>query len=333
MIVVTSICTLAADKISIVDLPKHAIEQSQLTLKGSRPFHLKARVVESTNLDNDDYKAEVEEYWLAADKWRRTIKTSEFSQTLIVNGDKVSEQINGDYYPHWLYMIVNAILDPGAALQGVDMSKSADNPMIGGAKFCRRFAFRAGIPPVGNNVFSTYCFDGGLLDSVGKPGYDAEYGNYKKFAEKQVAQKIREYTESDTELEAKIYELSELGAPDESLFAVPEPTARLRTTIVSEETIRGLSLSSPAMQWPTIQGGKSSGVLSIYLCIDREGRVRETYPLNSDHPVMTDAARKQLMNWRFKPASNGGVPVQVESILTFAYETKIEPPAPSSKAH
>jgi hypothetical protein len=329
----TSICTLAADKISTVDLPKHAIEQSQLTLKGSRPFHLKARIVEATNLDNDGYKADVEEYWLAPNRWRRTLKTSDFSQTLIVNGDKVSEQIHGGYYPHWLYTMVNAILDPGAALQDVDMSKSPDNPMIGGTKFCRRFAFRAGIPPVGNNVFSTYCFDGGLLDSVGKPGYDAEYRNYKKFAEKQVARKIREYIESGTELEATIYELSDLGAPDESLFAIQEPTGQLRTAIVSEETVRGLSLSAPVIQWPTIQGGKSSGVLSIYLCIDREGLVRETYPLNSDHPVMSDAARKQVMNWRFKPASNAGVPIQVESILTFAYETKIEPAAPSSRAH
>jgi hypothetical protein len=328
-----SICTLAADKISIVDLPKHAIEQSQLTLTGSRPFHLKARIVEATNLDNDDYKAEVEEYWLAPDKWRRTVKTSEFSQTLIVNGDKVSEQIDGGYYPHWLYTMVNAIFDPGAALQGIDMSKSPDNPMIGGTKFCRRFAFRAGIAPVGNNVFSTYCFDSGLLDSVGKPGYDAEYGNYKKFAEKQVARKIREYIESGTELEATIYELTELGAAEESLFAIRESTAQLRRAIVSEETIRALSLSAPAMQWPAISGGKSSGVLSIYLCIDREGLVRETYPLNSDNPFMSDAARKQLMNWRFKPASNGGVLVQVESILTFAYETRIESRLPNSTAH
>jgi hypothetical protein len=333
LISLTCLCTLAADKVSIADLPKHAIEQSQLTLPGSRPFHLKARVVEATNLENDSYKAEIEEHWLAPNKWRRVLKTSEFSQTLIVNGDKVSEQIIGDYYPHWLYVMVNAILDPGAALQGVDMSKSPDNPMIGGTKFCRRFAFRAGIPPVGNNVFSTFCFEGSLLDSVGKPGYDAEYGTYKKFAEKQVGRKVREYIESGTELEATIYELSELGTTDESFFAIQEPSAQLRRAVVAEETLRGLSLSSPGMQWPTIEGGKSSGVLSIYVCVDREGHVRETYPLNSDHPVMSDSARKQVMNWRFKPASNGGVPVQVESILTFAYETRIEPLAPSSKTH
>jgi hypothetical protein len=322
---------LTADNNSIADLPKRAVAQSQITQPGSRPFHLKARIVEATNSDNDSYKAEIEEYWSAPDKWRRTLKTSEFSQTLVINGDSISEQIEGDYYPNWLRTIVDAIFDPGAALQGVDMSKSPDNPMIGGAKVCRRFAFRAGVPPIGNNVFSTFCFEGSLLDSVSKPGYEVRYESYKKFTQKQVARKVHEYIEPGTELESTIYELNELGTSDESLFTIREPAARLRTIVVSEETLRGLSLSSPAMKWPAIQGGKSTGVLSIYVCIDREGLVRETYPLNSDNPFMTDAARKQVTDWRFKPASDKGVPVQAEAILTFAYETKIEPPAPSSK--
>jgi len=38
---------------------------------------------------------------------------------------------------------------------------------------------------------------------------------------------------------------------------------------------------------------------------------------------MSDAAREQLMKWRFKPESRDGAPVQMEAILTFAYETRI----------
>ena len=72
-------------------------------------------------------------------------------------------------------------------------------------------------------------------------------------------------------------------------------------------------------------------MLSIYVCIDREGQVREIYGLNSDHPIMTDAARQQVIKWRFKPASNGGVPVQVETVLTFSYETRIAPASEGGK--
>jgi len=86
--------------------------------------------------------------------------------------------------------------------------------MGGTPKLCRRFAYRAGISPVGNNVFSTYCFEGGLLDSIGKPGYHADYGSYKKFNGKQVARRVREYIEPGTELEASIEELDVLRNTD-----------------------------------------------------------------------------------------------------------------------
>jgi len=317
---------VGAEKVSATDLPKHAIEQSRITVTGAPPFHLRATVMEATNPENDGYRGEIEEYWAAPNKWKRTVKTGRFSQTLIVNGEKTSEQITGDYYPNWLRTLVTAILDPASSVEGLDMSKSSDNPMIGGDLFCRRFAFRAGIPPVGNNVFSTFCFNGGLLESVGKPGYYAAYKNYKKFMGKQVARKVREYIESGTELEASVVELSELHNADEAFFAVEEPAARLETLRVTEAALRGLVVGTPVIQWPTIHGGKPAGVLSIYACIDRGGKVREVYGLNSDHPEMTDAAQKQVMTWQLKPAVNqAGAHVQVESILTFAYETHIGP--------
>jgi hypothetical protein len=63
----------AADSLS--DLPKKAMERSQITSPGSHPFVLKAQVLEITNPSNANYKAEIEEYWVAPDKWRRTVKT------------------------------------------------------------------------------------------------------------------------------------------------------------------------------------------------------------------------------------------------------------------
>jgi hypothetical protein len=312
---------IASDKLS--DLPKHAVEQSQITLPGSHPFHLRAKVVEATNRDNENYNAEIEEFWESPTKWRRTIAAPNFSQTLIVNGDRVSEELKGDYYPNWLRTMVNAIFDPESSLKGVDMEQSSDNPMIGGNKVCRRFAFRAGTPPVQNNVFSTYCFEGGLLESVGKPGYHAQYLAYKKFLDKKVARKVREYIEPGTELEANIDELTE-WAPDETVLLVDKPAGQLRTINVNEETARKLAVDAPGMHWPPIHGGKPVGVLSIYVCLDRGGKVKETYALNSDHPEMADAARKQVTDWHFKSAISQGTPVQVEGILTFAYTTKLE---------
>jgi Gram-negative bacterial TonB protein C-terminal len=319
----------AEGQTSLHDLPARAVERSQITLPGSPPFHLRAKVFEGTNLDNDSYNADIEEDWAAPDKWRRTVKMAKFSETLTVNGGTVGAQINGDYYPLWLRTLVDAIFNPGGPLQGMDMTKSSDNPIPSldvETPTCRRFGYRVGTPPATNTIFASYCFQDGLLQAIYKPGYLAEYSKYKKFGDKQVARRIDEEIESGTTLEADIVELNAPATLDDSLFRVEQPSAPLRTITVSEQDFRALALYAPDIhQWPTIQDGKPVGTLSIYVCVDQRGTVREIYALNSDNPYMTDAARKQVMSWRFKPVSDNGEPVQIESILTFAYRTEIAP--------
>ena len=322
------VSSLATAAESLADQPKKAIEKSQITAAGSRPFLLKARMLEITNPSNESYKAEIEEQWIAPDKWRRTVKGANFSETLVVSGDKTSEQITGDYFPNWLRSMVTAIFNPGAALQGVDLSRSSDNPRIGVPEACRRFAFMAGVPPVSNKVFSIYCFLDGLIVSVRTPGYTVGYKDYKKFAGKQVARKVTEYIEEGTVLEATIEELSELKSPDESQFAIHEASAPLQTIKVDEATLRGLAVNPPDIVWPTIRSGADKGTLSLYVCLDRNGRVRETYELNSSNPGLDAAVRDQIMKWQFKTTTNQGVPVQLESTLTFAFQTGVADPIP-----
>lgn len=333
ILVGTGVAALAGQKIPLADLPKHAIEQSQLTVSGTPAFHLKAKVFEKTDRHNDSHDAEIAENWASPDKWRRTVKAGSFSEVLIANGNKITEQLEGDYYPNWLRTIVDGIFDPGAALLGVDLTKSGDTartrviPLgyveaadLDGPEVCRRFQFLASASHVTNPIFSTYCFSKGLLQSIGVPGYDLSYSNYKKFADKQVARTLGEYIEPGTELEADIEELIELPPADDALFASRQDSAPLRTVAVKEDTVRNMVLSAPDIRWPPMRSGINPGRLSIYICIDREGHVRETYPLNSDNPNMTAAARQQVMKWSFRPASNKGEPVQVESILTFEFQ-------------
>ena len=55
--------------------------------------------------------------------------------------------------------------------------------------------------------------------------------------------------------------------------------------------------------------------------------MREVWPLSSDNPDVTAAARQQVMKWRFQPYVNG-VPMQMESILTFAFNAVKGAPIP-----
>ena len=132
--------------------------------------------------------------------------------------------------------------------------------------------------------------------------------------------------EPGTTIEAKLTEVSELKSPQEPMFAINQPTPsgeRIKSVRVSEATARALSLLTPDIIWPTVRSGKTSGVLSMYVSVDRAGYVREAWPLNSDNAGLEDPARAQVMKWRFKPATVEGSRVQVETVLTFAFGTQI----------
>jgi hypothetical protein len=306
------------------ELPKLAIQKSQLTLPGSVPFHLTATVLNPKDPTDQAHTARIEELWVSPQKWRRKVTTPDFSQLLIVSGGRVHEEITGDYYPNWLRTLVNALFDPGAPLQGVDLTTSDDNPVRNTKQVCRRFATAVGIAPVSNDVFSTYCFLYGLLDHVTLPGYVVAYQDYAPFSGKQVSRRIQEYLGRELQPEARIIELNVLKAPDESLFAITEAHPLLKTVFVTEQDARAHILDASPMVWPKIHEGQAVGLASIYVCIDRDGRVRETHNLNNDHPDVADSAREQVMRWRFRPFMAEGVPVQADTILTWAYATELE---------
>ncbi|MBZ5553709.1 MAG: energy transducer TonB [Acidobacteriia bacterium] len=321
-----------AQQIPIGEAAEHAVAQSKLTTPGSPPFHLKAKILEKDSPETDRI-ADIEVFWVAPDKWRRTIQSPDFTQTLIINGDKIFEQDEDDYYALWLRELVTALLDPLPVLEVLKqsntlISKPPNSPL---ANSCLRFQTKVGVAPVENIAFSAICFEGsyGLLNYVGIPGYSVEFKDYKRFKEKLVPYLLVTNPEPGTTIEAKITELSELKDPDESLFAIAHPSPKqelVRSVFLPEAPLRGLALQTPDIVWPTVRGGKTSGVLSIYVSVDRSGHVRETFPGNSANPGLDDTVRQQVQKWQFKPAVSDGQPVQVEGYLTFAFNTKIENP-------
>jgi hypothetical protein len=334
-------CTLASaswagdnKSVPLAEVAEHAVEQSKLTSLGSTPFHLKAKIVETTNPDSV-YKADIEEFWVSPEKFRRTITSSGFSQTLVVNGDKVSEQNVGDYSPWWLNDLVAAIFDPLPMLDSLKNVNGSMQKPSGSehSNSCARLQTKVGTPPAENSAFLVFCFEGshGLLESVVTPGYDADFKDYRDFKGKRVARRIVIDPESGTKIEAKVAELTELTNPDEGLFAVHQPTLpteRLTRTRISEAVARSLLISPPDILWPSVRSGKTSGVLSMFVSVDREGHVRETWPLNSDNAGLEDSARAQVMKWQFKPAKMHDVTVQTETVLTLAFNTKVGDPIP-----
>ena len=319
--------------VSVGEAADHAVEQSKLTLPGGTPFHLKAHIA-SAGAPKPEYSADVEEYWVAPGKWRRTVEAAGFSQTLIANGGQVSETIKGDYYPFWLHDLVTALVDP---LPMVDQLKSmrgqVEIPQDSlKSSSCMSMQLKAGTPPTQNNISYAFCFGGkiGLLQAVVTPGYKAQFDDYLPFKKKMVARTVRAEFTPGTTLTAKVIELTELVTLDEKLFAIEKATPvieQMKTNQVTEDVARTLALNTPAIVWPAVREGKTSGVLSLYISNDRAGRVREAWPMASGNSELNDAVRDQVLQWQYKPYVNGG-PSQMEVLLTFAFTTRIENPVP-----
>jgi hypothetical protein len=319
--------------VSVAQAAEHVVQQSKLTLTGGTPFHLKAHIANS-GAAKPEYAADVEEYWVSPEKWRRTVEAAAFSQTLIANGGQVSETITGDYYPFWLRNIVTALLDPlPMADQLKSMRGQVEIPQDSlKSSSCMNMQLKAGTPPAQNTISYAFCFGGkiGLLQAVLTPGYKAQFDDYLPFKKKMVARTVRAEFMPGTALTAKVTELTELAAPDEKLFTIEKATPvieQMKSSQVTEDVARTLALNTPAIVWPTVREGKTEGVMSVYVSNDRAGHVREAWPIAPANPELNDAVRRQVLQWQYKPYINGG-PSQMEALLTFAFTTRIENPIP-----
>lgn len=334
------ICILSATHVlgqdrtlTIAGAVNNALKQSQLTLPGSAPFHLKASI-RNTAQSNSEYKAEVEEYWLSPQSWRRTIESPAFSQTLVADGDKISETDRGDYYPFWLSDLVTAIFDPLPMHQQLQSFRGAVT-LSGESEddySCLNFSVPTGIPPAHGVLPYAFCFTGksGLLQEVATPGYKAHFEDYKPFKNKMVARRISAQLAPDAALEATIITVDDAEPPDRSLFAVDQstpPASQLKSQQVAETMARNSATAAPAPVWPPVREGKRTGALSVFISVDKPGQVREVWPLASDNPELNAAARDQVMHWRFQPYVNG-MPMQMQSVLTFAFDAMQGAPIP-----
>lgn len=290
--------------------------QATLVEPGSTPFHFQAIITEPS--DPNEH-IDVEMFWTAPDKWRRTIKSQEFSQTLIVNHDKVFEQDSADYMPLPIQVLTTAIVDPEpivAALRPGDLVVTKAN---GKANESGRVCF----DPAGKKCTIT---PNGLTESLGGAGRSVTFMNYEKFKGKPVARSISYRLDHGDSYQARITTLGEFKSNDEAEFAISDPTPsakQIRSVVMPETDLRALATQAMEIIWPQVlEDNNTSGQTSYYISIDRTGQVREILPLSVAVERADDSARRQIMRWKFNPAVKDGAPVQAEAILNFNFNTR-----------
>lgn len=323
-----SIISVSAQQISLQSSgaadSSGGLAQSNLTAAGASPFHLQASI---TDRDDPDNPIKVEMYWVSPSESRREIKSNEFTQTLIVNGDSISDEHTDDYVPVVIQTLITAMTDPAALLASrvstdkafTEANRSADNKGV--------VCFGAGQP--GKN---TLCMKSntGLREIMDVRGRPIQFTDYQKFFGHIVARQITMSPDFGVSYTARITFLSRLENPDPDLFSIRKATPideRLRAVEFSDSQLRALLPEQHDIIWPQPLDGKTKGTAAYYVSIDPEGQVRETFVVHSDNERANDSARRQIMRWKLQPPTQDGHPVQAGGVLTFTMDTRAFGPA------
>ena len=295
--------------------PAPTVVQATLISPGSPPFHLRAAITERADF-NEHIDFEI--FWASPEKWKRTIRSQDFSQTLIVNGDQVFEDNSDDYFPLGLQTLAAAVVDPTPILDAWRPGDQLITKANGAADESGRVCF-------GGKGTMCVVSRTGLTETVAAPGHTVTFSDYNTFKGRRVARLIIYQIDHGDSLQARVTELDELKHPDEALFTISSstpPEKRIHSVMVSESDLNKLALQRLEIIWPQVLDGKTSGETSYYVSIDRIGQVREILPLSVAVERADDSARRQMMRWKFKPVTKDGIPVQAEAVMNFHFDTR-----------
>jgi TonB family protein len=303
-----------------------SIQLSRLTEPGARPFHLKA-VTGPANSFIPDYIAEIEEHWVAPDKWRRTIRSKSFEQTIVVNGSKRTEMNSSDYYPKWLNDVVVAIIEVAPQQLVNEVAKLPDT-VVSGTKTSVRYQPSSTDGKVTNTWWGSVEFaPPGVLTWISGKHFSAGFKDYTLFHDKHVAQAIETFPPiPHGDVNTRV-EVSDFSPIDESLFAIEKPTPvedQIRLVSMDEVEYRKTAIDPPVMKWAPVARRPTVGVLSLYIVTDKTGKVRDAKFITSNNMALQESAEALIRQWRFKPTTVDGVPAEVQTTMTFAFDTTIE---------
>jgi TonB family protein len=312
-----------------------ALYTSSLIAPDSHPFHVKLHVHDAMNSDSA-LSADIEEYWASPTQWKRIVTAPGFSQSIVVNDKGTSFEANGDYFPIWLQSFVTALFDPipnvvkwnkpDAQLeQTVYPSGKMSPPCLNGR-------MRVG-DSISLSVGSSICFyDNGLLSTIDQPGYEMEFNEFLEYHDKRIPYLYLSQAIPGTVLVGKISQLDDLSKK-QSFFSAPsdaktdDPHLFVHVTQPNIEQMAGGTIH---IAWPSVSGGKTNGMIVMFVSIDQVGRIREAYPVGTDNPRLAGAARDQLLQMQWKPAVVKGVPVQVDAVITLPFSTTLTPQVESA---
>jgi protein TonB len=102
-----------------------------------------------------------------------------------------------------------------------------------------------------------------------------------------------------------------------SMIPKLEPVKRIR---VSQGVSQGMVIRKIDPVYPKLAlAARVTGVVLLKAVIDRQGAITEVQVI-SGHPILVPAAIEAVKQWRYRPYSLNGEPVEVETNITVTFQ-------------
>jgi len=317
--------TVIAQADDLTKLVKKAVEESTLNQPATKPFHLRAEFAPSHERDNGTHRnGVIEIWWESPTQWRREVRSPEFHQIMVVDGEREWQKNDGDYFPQWLDELAVAIVRPvplptEVLLQRVKTAKVRsimgltilDWDPISGPGDARSN---------GKGNLALKDLSGELL-YAGGPGWGGQYRDFRVFQGRMIARTV---ASGFLELTANVSVLEDLGPTPNGFFDVNAPggdAQAIDSVVLDEAELSKNLLPGNPIVWPPLLDGPLEGVVWTDVEIDRSGHIRDIHWPISDNPGLEVAADQVFRAMRFQPVLRNGLPVQAVGRVSLHFKT------------
>ena len=305
-----------------------ALQKQVLGQDDGPPFHVTIEISEKAGSAGPGTHATIDETWLKKDHWVRTVSTPGLRQTVMADASGLHYATEGDYFPLWLRSFVWGMFSPVRVPSDwerdgeVIEQKVFPNGMRSTA--CIHHEFMLGAETKQIN-FANLCFDkDSHFGLVQGPQFAVEFGDYAKFKKLEVPRTLS-VNSNDLRFVGKVTVLetpaAEVQIPDRASNTTADDP--LRFVSISTQSLEKLGGDQLSPTWPAQIPGK--GQFTVWIAIDRLGKVREVGTRNTDLSGFATDMAKTLIGRQWKVPMVDGRPTAVEGALVYSYPESATP--------